>query len=436
MPNQNLMDLEQLLAPIDDDKGVGPDLREERTAEYTDLRQTRRDATKAEKDAAIDPERHADAYSHWKSISRLAPTILSKQSKDLEVAASYTEALIRLEGLDGLLAGSQLINALVEKYWQDLYPLPDDEDGLETRMKPLIGIFGGDREGTLKQAVSQLALVPEGNGNDNIETFCLWHYDSAVQASRIEDPNKRAERSARLGYTLDDIEKAVAKTPASFFENLIQSADELKAVLNALSQQFNTLSSEYRKLDPKEVDEDLRILPIPSINQIKTVVEENYISAIKHLAKSHLEKAAEPEPLAEPEEAPSASSEASASTVAAPSQGAIKVSQEALMTRENALAQLEEVAKYFRETEPHTPIAGALDRVVRWGKMPLENLMFELLPNDAARQAYSQLTGVSPSASDDEVSAAAVSNSYSAPAPTQNSTPSPEPAQPAKKEQW
>ena len=55
--------------------------------------------------------------------------------KDLEIAAWLTEALLRDGGLAGLAAGVGLMAGLVEAFWDELYPLPDEE-GMATSPGP------------------------------------------------------------------------------------------------------------------------------------------------------------------------------------------------------------------------------------------------------------------------------------------------------------
>ena len=43
-----------------------------------------------------------------------------------------------------------------------------------------------------------------------------------------------------------------------------------------------------------------------------------------------------------------------------------------LQSRADALRQLAAVADYFRRTEPHSPVSYLVQRAVRWGEMPLE----------------------------------------------------------------
>ena len=63
-------------------------------------------------------------------------------------------------------------------------------------------------------------------------------------------------------------------------------------------------------------------------------------------------------------------------------------------SREDAFRTLLQVADFFRRTEPHSPIPYLLDQAVRWGKMPLPELLNELLPADAIPTQSFKLVGI------------------------------------------
>jgi type VI secretion system protein ImpA len=47
--------------------------------------------------------------------------------------------------------------------------------------------------------------------------------------------------------------------------------------------------------------------------------------------------------------------------------------------RADALRRLAAVATYFRNTEPHSPISYLVQRAVRWGEMPLEQWLEDVI---------------------------------------------------------
>ncbi len=66
----------------------------------------------------------------------------------------------------------------------------------------------------------------------------------------------------------------------------------------------------------------------------------------------------------------------------------------AVQTREDAFRMLLEVADYFKHTEPHSPVAYALEQAVRWGRMPLPDLLTELIPEQATRDTIFKIVGI------------------------------------------
>jgi type VI secretion system protein ImpA len=63
-------------------------------------------------------------------------------------------------------------------------------------------------------------------------------------------------------------------------------------------------------------------------------------------------------------------------------------------SREQAFRVLKDVAKFFRETEPHSPLSYSIEQVVRWGELPLPELLSELVSDSSARQALFKWVGI------------------------------------------
>ena len=66
----------------------------------------------------------------------------------------------------------------------------------------------------------------------------------------------------------------------------------------------------------------------------------------------------------------------------------------AMRTRDDAIRQLEDIANFFRKTEPHSPLAFVLDDAVRRARMPLIDLLAEILPDAATRTKMLTVLGI------------------------------------------
>jgi len=366
MASEELIQLDSLLEPISEDNPVGTDIREDPspTSPYYSIKDARNAARAAERNNMFDGD-SSEADDQWRKILELAPDILKNNAKDLEVASWYTEALVRRNGFQGLRDGFKLIHGLIDKYWDNLYPLPD-EDGVETRVASLTGLNGEGAEGVLIAPIRNVAIT---QGYDPAP-FSYWKYQQALDVEKILDEEAKADKAAKLGFSNEDVERAVADSSESFYVDIRDDVTEA----------IDTFKDVGRMLD-----EYCGINDSPPTSNILNILGD-CLGAINHIGKYKMpsEEAADEsdDNLGEGE----SSSQATGDSPSKPG-GPIK-------TRADAFKRLTEISAFFRKTEPHSPISYILERAVKWGDMPLDDLIKELIPDSSARDVYSSLTGV------------------------------------------
>src|SRR5262249_33271991 len=113
--------------------------------------------------------------------------------------------------------GFRLAREMAEKFWDGLYPVPDEE-GVATRVAPLTGLNGDDAEGTLIQPINRIPLTDVSS----LGRFDRSHYLQALATAKIPDPTVRDKRIEAGAMSLDKLKKAVDESPAAFFLNLVQ----------------------------------------------------------------------------------------------------------------------------------------------------------------------------------------------------------------------
>ncbi|SLM32873.1 hypothetical protein MTBBW1_80216 [Desulfamplus magnetovallimortis] len=64
----------------------------------------------------------ADSPTDWKKVIKLSTSILSTQSKHLQVATYYCYAMMKTEEMDGLFKGIHVLRDLLENFWDSLFP--------------------------------------------------------------------------------------------------------------------------------------------------------------------------------------------------------------------------------------------------------------------------------------------------------------------------
>ena len=363
-----LLDLETLLAPLDGDVGVGVDLRADYSpsSPYQKLRDARAEARAEERALETSGEADPAVPQGWRVVKQLGLQCLREKTKDFEIAAWLLEALVRLDGLAGLIGGAELLAGLLERYWDPAFPQPD-EDGMDIRAAPLGGLSGDGVDGTLMQPLRRLALFrrPDGRGVG----LHLWKIAEDTEAIPNEGDNKK-RRKARYDAGVPEM-KALeneARVDAAHLRRNAQAAMQARRVWEALGARMDARFGDLA----------------PNTRRVAEALERMQEIATRLIGPVHEDAA------------PVAPDEAEALAVAEDGTGGdgVVAAPRALRTREDAIRQLEELADYFRKTEPHSPLPYTLDDAVRRARMPLPDLLAEVLPDNGARQAMLTMLGI------------------------------------------
>jgi len=378
----HVVDIDLLVSPISADAPQGTDIRADRspTSDYYTIKDARNSARAAERSAMFGEDDGGESLSGWQTVSDVANRILTNSSKDLEVAAWYLESLVRLYGLPGLRDGLLIIRKLIEDHWDGLFPEPD-EDGIETRVAPVTGLNGDGGEGTLLAPLRNLEITEDGS----LGGFSYWQYLQARDASRIEDEEKKEERISVLGYSLDDFSSAVSAMSIDSCRDFVSTLEECKDI-------FKETSTRLRDLCGSDA---------PPSSKISELLDE-LSRTVRFVYKERIEAADAADAAAgvsaEVEDSTQDHREGIASTGQVIQLTSVRAGPVA--NREEALKIMEDAAKYFRQYEPHTPLAPGLERLIEWGRMTVAELMMELIPDSSARGLFSQFTGVKLDGSD------------------------------------
>jgi type VI secretion system protein ImpA len=384
MASPQILDFEQLLAPIAGDRPTGADPRQDysHASLYRQIKDLRGKAREAEKamlfKEGTDDQGQAIAPPDWRPLLKLAPQALVQQAKDLEIAAVLIEALVREHGMAGLRDGFRLVRELVLNFWDQLYPQPDEEDGMRARVSPLIGLNGEEAEGVL---IGPISRVPVTAGK-SFGPFSLADYRQAAEIDRIQDPERRARRLETPGtVTLQTFNKAVSETGGPWFRNLLEDVAQCEEEFAQLS----TLLEEKCGVDERGA------ALAPPTSAIREALA-GFRRELENIARNVPGAMLEGTTVSTPDAA--ADGNGAMSTASGPS---LAGGLDHVQTREEAFHALLRVADYFRRTEPHSPVSYALEQAVRWGRMALPELLQDLVPEAAVRQQMFRLVGINES---------------------------------------
>ena len=365
------IDLEGLLAPVEGaPTPVGEDLRLAVDASnFFLLKDLRAEARTSEREAAASPEAETpvlDAGARkWAELAELAVRLLRTQTKDLEIASWLCEALTRLQGFAGLAAGLELTLALLERYWEDgVYP-SEDEDGVETRIAPVGGLLGLSGAAALLQPVKLLPI------SDRDKDVALWSLEAALAplpGGGGEDGEARERLVARRAERLEAVRQAVARSTPDFLRATYASISSALETLEGLAAASDRVAGTGRF--GLQVAEPLR----------------NILDFYKEQV---------PALFAAPATGAGAPGDGVAVAGAVGGQaGGGAPGAGGIAGREDAYAAVLRIADWFEAAEPQSLTARGLRDVVRRGRLPLEQLLAELLPDGEQRVLFLQRAGV------------------------------------------
>lgn len=361
----SVVDLEALLAPIEEENPSGQYLR------YSGIYDEISEARRADETVVANDYESAGKTADFRQVVSLAKPALESDSKDMQIAAWYSEALVKLYGFSGLRDAFRLTTGLQETFWDSIHPQIEEGD-MEGRANAISWM---DEQCAF--AVKQAPITNyAGYGffdfedakrfdiPDNIESL-----DEAEQ-SRLLELRTQAETEGRV--TAQKWAQEVANTRRAFYEELTKTIAECWA--------------EYKKLNAS-IESKFDQRQMPSMQKVYRALEDVEIQ----VKKLHEQKKLE-EPY--PEELEGDAEAGEGGEGGGTSKGPVK-------SRQDALRRLSEVAEYFKRTEPHSPVSYLVQRAVKWGNMPLESWLQDVVKDDNALYTIRETLGLNTGGSSD-----------------------------------
>ena len=366
-----VIEIEALLAPISDDNPAGENLQ------YSGLHDEIREARRADENLEQGDWKRDLKVADWRQVVSLSSEALVARTKDLQVCAWLVEALVKLHGLAGLRDGLKLMRGLHERFWESLFPEIDEGD-LDARANALAWM---DRQAAI--AIKDVQITSASSGAN----LSYAQYEEAKQFDIPEDlsslDGEQRERIEALKasineeqkLTTEDWSKAKRATRRAFFEELYALLDECWA--------------EYHSLDAVMDEKFARQTPgLGDLRKTLDVVR----SLVGNIVKE--KRISEPYPgeLEEVTAGEAATGESGES--AAPSAGG------SIRARQDAFRRLREVSEYFRINEPHSPVSYLVERAIKWGQMPLESWLEDVIKDGLVLGSIRETLGLATAASD------------------------------------
>ncbi|WP_172379591.1 type VI secretion system protein TssA [Vibrio sp. Vb339] len=417
-----MTEIARLLVPISDEEPSGSYLKLDRSA-YRSLRNVYNSAQSSFRqlvetpDASSDPAIVDTNTDNWAELRKISEETLTSQSKDLEILGWYiTSQLFTSQPFHNLANAIPTLNLFIDQFWDTLNPmLPEaklkasDDAGkakeiTEFKTKPLLQLVGESVDSSSVYIPFQMLdfcagvtfgdyLTAERKGNiAELKESALGSFDGSVSEtlyllasifSELEIAEKNlAEKCQAVGATVisfnfiktnvRDLIKAIhflvgekfAPWPLDDNFHVIQNSTE------APQQDDSTHSAPMQASAPQN-DSSLTTETSQNSGSSNPVNQGNGSVASDIQALSNL--------------APQNQTQTIVQNVS---------SINGIVNRDHAFQEIRKIAEYFKETEPHSPIAFLLERSIRWGYMSFPELLQEMVGNESVIAQINQMTGM------------------------------------------
>lgn len=361
-----MIDVASLLQPISADQPSGIELRR---AQLNDHPLDKVKKERFQEDPLTLPPGTEPRKVNWQAVADGCKTLLTRHSKDLEAAAYLGEALIRLDGLAGLDQGLEVVHGLLANFWPTLHPgapsTDDPELMPELRTKWLTWIGGAN---DLQNALRTVAV--EAIGDDGrVLSFGDLLDARRVQRAYQENPSEYERLLEARITTPETWSAAIGRAHPDRLEATAALADRCR-------QRLADLATLCERVFPAD--------SVPSSTKLQELLE---LLAQELRAPSVGSPTNDEGGASMAGAAGGSGGNARSGSVSAPG---------AIASRDDALRTLHAVARFLRQTEPHSPVPYMLERCARWLGMTFDQLMQDLTKDTAFMDGLREKLGIEP----------------------------------------
>lgn len=372
----NVVDIEALLTPIAGDQPVGVSLRYDGT--YDEIRRARRADDQLEQGAW----KRERKLSEWPRVVEIASEVLATRSKDLQVGAWLAEALVQLHGFQGLCDGLKLMRGLQLNFWDGLFP-EIEEGNLDARANSLSWL-----DNQLSLAIKNVPLTDGAGGIrytfgdwEDSQKFNIPENLDDLDSAELERINQiRMKAADERKINSEQWRAARDTTGRPFYEATFAALNDCWAEFMALDavtdEKFGDQSPGLHTLN--RTLEDVRAV----MGKIVITKRELEPDAVTDLVE------------VKPETRTPGDWQATGAMVVSSHASKARTSGTAAASRDEAYRKLAEAAAYFREAEPHSPVSYLVERAIRWGQMPLEEWLAEVVKSDEVLLSLRETLGI------------------------------------------
>jgi type VI secretion system protein ImpA len=336
---------DDLLNPIPGDNPSGVSLRYERV--YDQIKEARTEGEESILGTLSVPKK-----ADYGLIIKLAGDALATKSKDLQLAAWLTEALVKKEGIGLIQPCVKLFQDLQTQFWDTIYPEIDEGD-VGMRAAPVE--WAANRVAAI---LREAAITRDGLNYYQYKESRAIGYEADAQSNDAKAA-QRAQAITDGKPTAEEFDKSFASTPKSWYA---QMSEACRASMETLEELQIFCEEKYRD-------------DTPGFGKLRTALEEvgQVINSLLN-EKRKLEPDAVAEGAGAEATEEETSSEAATEETAPAESAAARPKAKATLTAEpadwdDAVRRIQACAQFLVKDRPANPVAYLLQTSIRLGEM-------------------------------------------------------------------
>ena len=331
--------IDSLLSPVNLDEPCGV-YAEDDTSLYTEFNALEQ-AAKGKPEQVMGDSVIPAVDPDWRSVYDMSLELL-KKTKDLKVACYLTQSLIIRQGFIGVSQGLELIEKLLNEYWQEVHPQLTIDDDYDPDYRVNAVAYLGDAD--FIRSLAKINLV----SSKAVGHFTLMDYRSAI-----------------LGDDKPEDAPDISLINAAFMDTEVE---DLQANKEAVSSAIALVESISKAFDEKLTDATGPQLD-PLVAELKYVLKVyGEFLADRGVASDE----GEAEEGAEGSEQ-DATGEEGATVV-------VKTNPGEVNSREDVIKQIDKICTYYVKNEPSSPVPLILNRAKKLVNMEFMDIMRDMSP--------------------------------------------------------
>jgi type VI secretion system protein ImpA len=350
------LDTNPLFEVIPGDDPGGSDLRYDPV--YDRIREFRReDDPRASRGIWTTKLKVAD----WSRTAELCAEVLERRSKDLQVACWLVEAVMARDGLRALPPALAMLGTLASRYWGVLWPRAQPDDEEDPREMVLSWL-----DTRLAEHMTQTRIASQDGAGP------CWQDQVSAQRSAAMPDRKPAQRDGATevdSWRIEQIDTAVERSDPGFLRELAQDITGAAAGLERLKGVLDQLCGGNGPSFSRSVGVLVMMSGWLRPHLLRRGIEVN---SATHSPPANKETAAMADRSAAQQVQPSGAHGHGPQGVGG-----------AIATRDEAYQALEAAAAFLERSEPHSPVHLLIRRALVWGRMPLADLLPEIMQDQA-----------------------------------------------------